>query len=230
MVSFGLSLIALTYLIAFLFTNSNTAFKIIGLVYFIGGCILPTVVGGVLAALTGNIETVKVIKYFYALIPFQNFSDAMTFILLGNIYAELYGKDSEYYKRYMDALGTFTLCTPLLAIIVNCALAVLYFTLAVIIDSRKQTAYARQDTRVPTIFPRYLEADADVRKEETFVHSPEADNDDITVKVKELNKVYGNGYPAVSGTSFHIKKNEVLGLLGPNGAGKSTTFSILTMD
>jgi len=45
-----------------------------------------------------------------------------------------------------------------------------------------------------------------------------------------LNKVYGNGYPAVSGTSFHIKKNEVLGLLGPNGAGKSTTFSILTMD
>ena len=53
---------------------------------------------------------------------------------------------------------------------------------------------------------------------------------DVAVKVQNLTKVYGNGYPAVNGTSFHIKKNEVLGLLGPNGAGKSTTFSILTMD
>ena len=52
----------------------------------------------------------------------------------------------------------------------------------------------------------------------------------MAVRVQELHKVYGNGYPAVSGTSFHINKNEVVGLLGPNGAGKSTTFSILTMD
>lgn len=130
----------------------------------------------------------------------------------------------------MEQMGNYIVCTPLLAIIVNCALAVVYFTLAVIIDSRKQTAYTRQDTRVPTWFPRYLEADADVKKEENFVHSPAAESADISVKVKDLNKVYGNGYPAVSGTSFHIKKNEVLGLLGPNGAGKSTTFSILTMD
>ena len=80
------------------------------------------------------------------------------------------------------------------------------------------------------MFPRYLESDADVKKEENFVYSPDADSDDIRVKVKGLSKVYSNGYPAVSGTSFHIKKNEVLGLLGPNGAGKSTTFSVLTMD
>lgn len=45
-----------------------------------------------------------------------------------------------------------------------------------------------------------------------------------------MTKVYGNGYPAVGGTSFGIQKNEVVGLLGPNGAGKSTTFSVLTMD
>jgi hypothetical protein len=67
----------------------------------------------------------------------------MTFILLGNIYGEIYGKDSEYYKRNMEELSNFILCTPPLAIGVNCALAVLYFTIAVIIDSRKQTAYAR---------------------------------------------------------------------------------------
>ena len=60
----------------------------------------------------------------------------------------------------------------------------------------------------------------------------EADNNQGTysVKVQNLNKVYGNGYPAVGGTSFGIQKNEVIGLLGPNGAGKSTTFSVLTME
>lgn len=50
------------------------------------------------------------------------------------------------------------------------------------------------------------------------------------MKVKNLSKVYENGYPAVSGNSFGIKQNQVLGLLGPNGAGKSTTFSMLTME
>lgn len=98
MVSFGLSLIALTYLIAFLFSNANTAFKIIGLVYFICGCILPTVVGGVITALSRDESTMKTIKYFYTVIPFQNFSDGMTYILLGNIFAEQFGKDSDYYK------------------------------------------------------------------------------------------------------------------------------------
>jgi ABC-2 type transport system ATP-binding protein len=50
------------------------------------------------------------------------------------------------------------------------------------------------------------------------------------VKVKNLHKIYGNGYPAVGGVSFGMKNNEVMGLLGPNGAGKSTTFSVLTME
>jgi ATP-binding cassette subfamily A (ABC1) protein 3 len=69
-----------------------------------------------------------------------------------------------------------------------------------------------------------------VVREAQFVTTREAETPDVAVKVQNLTKVYGNGYPAVNGTSFHIKKNEVLGLLGPNGAGKSTTFSILTMD
>lgn len=54
MITFGLSLIALTYLLSFLFKSANTAFKTIGIVYFIGGCILPTVAGGIIAGLTGS--------------------------------------------------------------------------------------------------------------------------------------------------------------------------------
>lgn len=52
----------------------------------------------------------------------------------------------------------------------------------------------------------------------------------MTVKVRNLQKTYKTGQPAVGGVSFGIGKNEVVGLLGPNGAGKSTTFSQLTME
>lgn len=84
--------------------------------------------------------------------------------------------------------------------------------------------------RKPTWFPRYLDADSDVISEAQQVAADSDTSSKYSVKVKNLNKVYGNGYPAVGGTSFGISKNEVVGLLGPNGAGKSTTFSVLTMD
>lgn len=37
-----------------------------------------------------------------------------------------------------------------------------------------------------------------------------------------------NGYVAVHGVNFELKRGEVLGLLGPNGAGKTTTMRMLT--
>jgi ATP-binding cassette subfamily A (ABC1) protein 3 len=52
----------------------------------------------------------------------------------------------------------------------------------------------------------------------------------MIVKVRNVNKVYSSGQPAVGGVSFGIGKNEVVGLLGPNGAGKSTSFSMMTME
>jgi ABC-2 type transport system ATP-binding protein len=48
------------------------------------------------------------------------------------------------------------------------------------------------------------------------------------ISVKELTKVYGNGFKAVDNISFDVNEGEVFGLLGPNGAGKTTTIKILT--
>jgi len=112
-------------------------------------------------------------------------------------------------------------------VIANIGFAFFYFLLCVLIDSKKMTAYKTPDNRQPRFHPRYLDADVDVIREAQRV---ENDHSEMPIKVRNLNKVYPNGYPAVGGTSFGIGKNEVVGLLGPNGAGKTTTFSVLTMD
>ncbi|SET08669.1 ABC-2 type transport system ATP-binding protein [Methanococcoides vulcani] len=50
--------------------------------------------------------------------------------------------------------------------------------------------------------------------------------DDAIITVEDLSKQY-DGFMAVEGVSFDIKRGEIFGLLGPNGAGKSTIISIL---
>lgn len=53
------------------------------------------------------------------------------------------------------------------------------------------------------------------------------DESDALVTVSNLSKVYKDGYKAVDGLSFSVKRGQVLGLLGPNGAGKTTTLRML---
>lgn len=52
MVTFGLSLISVTYLFSFLYSNPNTAFRQIGIIYYLGGTILPLVVSTIIAGAT----------------------------------------------------------------------------------------------------------------------------------------------------------------------------------
>jgi ABC-2 type transport system ATP-binding protein len=54
-----------------------------------------------------------------------------------------------------------------------------------------------------------------------------AEPTDALVTVSNLSKVYKDGYKAVDGLSFHVKRGQVLGLLGPNGAGKTTTLRMM---
>jgi ABC-2 type transport system ATP-binding protein len=48
------------------------------------------------------------------------------------------------------------------------------------------------------------------------------------LSVKNLSKTYGNGFVALKGVSFEVKKGDFFALLGPNGAGKSTTLGIVS--
>src|ERR1700761_3357223 len=47
------------------------------------------------------------------------------------------------------------------------------------------------------------------------------------LEVKDLRKQYADGFEAVKGVSFSVKRGEVFGILGPNGAGKTTTLEMI---
>ena len=45
--------------------------------------------------------------------------------------------------------------------------------------------------------------------------------------IKNLSKVYKNGFNALKSINLNIKKGEIFAMLGPNGAGKTTLISII---
>jgi ABC-2 type transport system ATP-binding protein len=47
------------------------------------------------------------------------------------------------------------------------------------------------------------------------------------LSIKQLSKVYGNGFQALKGIDLEVEKGDFFALLGPNGAGKSTTIGII---
>jgi len=51
---------------------------------------------------------------------------------------------------------------------------------------------------------------------------------DSIISIKDLSKVYDNGFQALKSINLEIERGEILALLGPNGAGKTTLISVIT--
>ena len=47
------------------------------------------------------------------------------------------------------------------------------------------------------------------------------------ITIKNLSKIYDNGFEALKKINLDIKKGEIIALLGPNGAGKTTLISVI---
>ncbi len=50
----------------------------------------------------------------------------------------------------------------------------------------------------------------------------------LALSIKNLHKVYNNGFEALKGISLNVQEGDFFALLGPNGAGKSTTLGIVS--
>ena len=50
---------------------------------------------------------------------------------------------------------------------------------------------------------------------------------DNQISIKNLSKIYDNGFEALKNINLNIKKGEIFAMLGPNGAGKTTLISIV---
>ena len=46
--------------------------------------------------------------------------------------------------------------------------------------------------------------------------------------IKDLSKIYDNGFQALKKINLSIRKGEIFAMLGPNGAGKSSTIGIIS--
>ncbi|MEU0677711.1 ABC transporter ATP-binding protein [Streptomyces sp. NPDC006172] len=53
------------------------------------------------------------------------------------------------------------------------------------------------------------------------------DTKEHVIEVTDLRRVYGGGFEAVRGISFHVGRGEIFALLGTNGAGKTSTVELL---
>ncbi|MEZ5482867.1 MAG: ATP-binding cassette domain-containing protein [Porticoccaceae bacterium] len=48
------------------------------------------------------------------------------------------------------------------------------------------------------------------------------------LSIRNLTKVYDNGFEALKGIDLDVQEGDFFALLGPNGAGKSTTIGIIS--
>jgi len=55
------------------------------------------------------------------------------------------------------------------------------------------------------------------------------DDDTPLLEMKDLNKIYDNGFHAVKDVSFRIGAGKLIGLIGPNGCGKTTMMRCINL-
>lgn len=55
----------------------------------------------------------------------------------------------------------------------------------------------------------------------------DTDEHEHVIEVTDLRRVYGGGFEAVRGITFHVDRGEIFALLGTNGAGKTSTVEVL---
>lgn len=200
--SFGLCIIAFSYVCGFLFTNPRTAFKLMPLILYFGTFVLPSIL--LLLSNLINPETYRFTQYLTCWLPMTTFlQTSISFISLHYSFGNLLNSViTEPYQGVLVFLGDF----------------VVFMLLAGYLDGR----YLAASKGPPGSIRSEVPSEDGVVAE---LHRVRGSAD--PVKVMQLQKIYPNGFPAVKNVSFGVSPARIFGLLGPNGAGKSTTIGVL---
>lgn len=224
--SFGMALIAFTYLFQHWFKNSESAFRFIGYIYLAFGLLLPftfILFFGIVTRTVWGLYLGNAIIYFIN--PFYVLMEGVQNLMLVYIEEKYFPNQPIKYVHITKNLVA-TVATSTLTMIGQ---AFFYMGLVILKDHKDCNAFKKTGGNDGRMQPQ-LQVYTDVIEHEKEVKNP-ANNGNYYIKAVDLKKTYkSTNLQAVCGNTFGIKKGEIFGLLGPNGAGKSTTFSMLTLD
>eukprot|EP00455_Lapot_gusevi_P019876 TRINITY_DN2115_c0_g1_i7.p1 TRINITY_DN2115_c0_g1~~TRINITY_DN2115_c0_g1_i7.p1 ORF type:complete len:716 (-),score=134.15 TRINITY_DN2115_c0_g1_i7:926-3073(-) len=219
-VFYGLSGVAFSYLVSFLFDEHSTAQNIVMLANFIAGFLLVLVVF-ILSIVDSTKGASEVLAYIFRLIPSYALGDGIINLALLQSKKAFGTSDTAWTMTVTGAdILYMGLEFPIVLLIV------------MLIDHPKRRMKTQALLHNADAPPHVVEdEDEDVVRERLEAEDPvKYGREKDLVIVKNMRKEYGNGKVAVKNLSFGVHPGEVFGFLGTNGAGKTTTISILCQE
>jgi hypothetical protein len=141
-----MSLISLTYMLSFMYVDTNRAFRSIGVIYLLIGTFVANFVANIVVFTTQSATAFKIVRYVMLANPFWNLNMAMQNIMLDN-FANYLPEDKR--KEFEETLDIFFPVRVAWTCVFMVFFAAFYFTIAVLIDSKKMNAYRTPENRAP---------------------------------------------------------------------------------
>ena len=254
--TYGLGMVSFTYSLSFFFSDESNAQNAIILINFIFGD-LASIIVILLRGIESAKKFAKVIEYIFALVPSFCFNFSFN-LLINKISIYVTDYPSEWINFNGDEIiKKFNLLLSM--IIFSSIECILYTIIFIIIESLtysfKNPTNDKLDTEINdsevlkeiekanNILDNYnnFESERDnieIKNTNKIIINEDNINDNYSIKVKNLRKIYKNGCCskkkddtiAIKNLNFCIKPGECFGLLGLNGAGKTTTFKCITQE
>ena len=258
--TYGASMISLTYAMSFFFENeSNVQNAIILLNFLFGG--VGSIIILMLRVLESSRKAGKVIELFLALIPSFCFDFSFNLLLnKGTIYTSEFTKDQLYTLKGDEMIRNKNLMLPLIIYSsIEIAIYTFLFVLAEsksysfkkstqivlqssILDKEVQKETQRANSLSDGLLPfemKEMDLEGEGENSDSFISidpRPLTRYENVAVRVRNLRKEYRSGCLkkkgniAINNLNFCIEPGECFGLLGLNGAGKTTTFKCITQE
>ncbi|KEG07341.1 putative ABC transporter [Trypanosoma grayi] len=220
-VTYGLSCIAMSYALSFLFKEHSSAQNTVMLGNFLTGFLLVMLVE-TLVMVPSTEKAGNGLKWAFRLFPSYCVGEGIVGLASRMGKQNLAGTAISPWA--LDVVGG-----PIIYMVVEIPA---FFLITLFIDHptrRMRTQMLlHHGEEGEAIFEEGEEEDVAMERRRVMEGDPTVSED--LVRVVNLRKVYSNGKVAVRNVTFGVKPGEVFGFLGTNGAGKTTTIAILCQE